>query len=90
MALPALRGGGRLSGRQGPWPHPVSHVGDVVPALASVCMVAQALVDRSKLDTLIWNALGTEFRSRQEWYESSTNGNQEQMRADRLGPATPG
>ena len=53
-------------------------------------MVAQALVDRSKLDTLIWNALGTEFRSRQEWYESSTNGNQEQMRADRLGPATPG
>jgi aromatic ring hydroxylase len=56
--------------------------------LPGVCTVAQALVYRSKLDMLIWNALGTEFRSRQEWYESTTNGNQEQMRADRQGPAT--
>jgi hypothetical protein len=31
----------------------------------------------SKLCMLIWDALGVEFRSRQEWYEMTTNGNQE-------------
>jgi paerucumarin biosynthesis protein PvcC len=38
--------------------------------------------DRIKLYKLIWDALGTEFGSRHEWYEINYSGNQEQMRLD--------
>jgi 4-hydroxyphenylacetate 3-monooxygenase len=38
--------------------------------------------DRIKLFKLIWDALGTEFGSRHEWYEINYTGNQEQMRLD--------
>jgi paerucumarin biosynthesis protein PvcC len=38
--------------------------------------------DRVKLFKLIWDALGTEFGSRHEWYEINYSGNQEQMRLD--------
>jgi aromatic ring hydroxylase len=38
--------------------------------------------DRIKLFKLIWDAVGTEFGSRHEWYEINYSGNQEQMRLD--------
>jgi len=38
--------------------------------------------DRVKLFKLVWDALGTEFGSRHEWYEINYSGNQEQMRLD--------
>jgi aromatic ring hydroxylase len=38
--------------------------------------------DRVKLFKLIWDAVGTEFGSRHEWYEINYGGNQEQMRLD--------
>jgi aromatic ring hydroxylase len=38
--------------------------------------------DRIKLFKLIWDAVGTEFGSRHEWYEINYGGNQEQMRLD--------
>jgi 4-hydroxyphenylacetate 3-monooxygenase len=38
--------------------------------------------DRVKLFKLIWDALGSEFGSRHEWYEINYSGNQEQMRLD--------
>jgi 4-hydroxyphenylacetate 3-monooxygenase len=38
--------------------------------------------DRIKLFKLIWDAMGTEFGSRHEWYEINYSGNQEQMRLD--------
>lgn len=38
--------------------------------------------DRVKLFKLIWDAVGTEFGSRHEWYEINYAGNQEQMRLD--------
>jgi paerucumarin biosynthesis protein PvcC len=40
--------------------------------------------DRIKLFKLIWDAVGTEFGSRHEWYEINYSGNQEQMRLDML------
>ena len=40
--------------------------------------------DRVKLFKLIWDAVGTEFGSRHEWYEINYSGNQEQMRLDML------
>jgi 4-hydroxyphenylacetate 3-monooxygenase len=40
--------------------------------------------DRIKLFKLIWDAMGTEFGSRHEWYEINYSGNQEQMRLDML------
>lgn len=40
--------------------------------------------DRIKLLKLIWDAVGTEFGSRHEWYEINYSGNQEQMRLDML------
>ena len=38
--------------------------------------------DRVKLFKLIWDAVGSEFGSRHEWYEINYAGNQEQMRLD--------
>lgn len=38
--------------------------------------------DRIKLFKLIWDAVGSEFGSRHEWYEINYSGNQEQMRLD--------
>jgi aromatic ring hydroxylase len=38
--------------------------------------------DRIKLFKLLWDAVGTEFGSRHEWYEINYAGNQEQMRLD--------
>jgi aromatic ring hydroxylase len=38
--------------------------------------------DRVKLFKLIWDAVGSEFGSRHEWYEINYSGNQEQMRLD--------
>lgn len=38
--------------------------------------------DRIKLFKLIWDAVGTEFGSRHEWYEINYGGNQEQIRLD--------
>jgi 4-hydroxyphenylacetate 3-monooxygenase len=38
--------------------------------------------DRIKLFKLVWDAVGTEFGSRHEWYEINYAGNQEQMRLD--------
>jgi hypothetical protein len=38
--------------------------------------------DRIKLFKLIWDAVGTEFGSRHEWYEINYSGNHEQMRLD--------
>jgi 4-hydroxyphenylacetate 3-monooxygenase len=38
--------------------------------------------DRVKLFKLIWDAIGSEFGSRHEWYEINYSGNQEQMRLD--------
>jgi 4-hydroxyphenylacetate 3-monooxygenase len=38
--------------------------------------------DRVKLYKLIWDAIGSEFGSRHEWYEINYGGNQEQMRLD--------
>lgn len=38
--------------------------------------------DRVKLYKLIWDAVGTEFGSRHEWYEINYGGNQEQIRLD--------
>jgi 4-hydroxyphenylacetate 3-monooxygenase len=38
--------------------------------------------DRIKLFKRIWDAMGTEFGSRHEWYEINYSGNQEQMRLD--------
>ncbi|MEA2318491.1 MAG: paerucumarin biosynthesis protein PvcC, partial [Solirubrobacteraceae bacterium] len=35
-----------------------------------------------KLFKLIWDAVGSEFGSRHEWYEINYSGNQEQMRLD--------
>jgi aromatic ring hydroxylase len=40
--------------------------------------------DRVKLFKLIWDAVGSEFGSRHEWYEINYSGNQEQMRLDML------
>jgi 4-hydroxyphenylacetate 3-monooxygenase len=40
--------------------------------------------DRVKLFKLIWDAMGSEFGSRHEWYEINYSGNQEQMRLDML------
>ena len=40
--------------------------------------------DRIKLFKLIWDAVGTEFGARHEWYEINYSGNQEQMRLDML------
>lgn len=37
-----------------------------------------------KLFKLIWDAMGSEFGSRHEWYEINYSGNQEQMRLDML------
>jgi 4-hydroxyphenylacetate 3-monooxygenase len=38
--------------------------------------------DRIKLFKLLWDAVGTEFGARHEWYEINYAGNQEQMRLD--------
>src|SRR5581483_3932401 len=38
--------------------------------------------DRIKLFKLIWDAIGSEFGSRHEWYEINYSGNQDQMRID--------
>lgn len=38
--------------------------------------------DRIKLFKLLWDAVGTEFGSRHEWYEINYGGNQDQMRLD--------
>jgi paerucumarin biosynthesis protein PvcC len=38
--------------------------------------------DRIQLFKLVWDAMGTEFGSRHEWYEINYSGNQEQMRLD--------
>jgi hypothetical protein len=40
--------------------------------------------DRMKLFKLIWDAVGTEFGARHEWYEINYSGNREQMRLDML------
>ena len=40
--------------------------------------------DRIKLFKLLWDAVGSEFGSRHEWYERNYSGNHEQMRLDVL------
>jgi 4-hydroxyphenylacetate 3-monooxygenase len=40
--------------------------------------------DRVKLSKLLWDALGSEFGSRHEWYERNYGGNNEQVRLDVL------
>jgi 4-hydroxyphenylacetate 3-monooxygenase len=41
-------------------------------------------VDRIKLFKLLWDAMGSEFGSRHEWYERNYGGNHEQVRLDAL------
>jgi aromatic ring hydroxylase len=41
-------------------------------------------LERIKLFKLLWDAVGTEFGSRHEWYERNYGGNHEQVRLDAL------